>query len=298
MARFEMHSHSDMSNIRLIDCINTVDSLIDYAIEIGLEGICLTDHEALGNWVKLDQKRQKIQEKNPNFKIGYGNEIYLVDERESNQRYWHFILIAKDPIGAKMLRKLSSNSWMNSYFDRGMERVPTLKAEIMACVEEFGKGHLIASSACLGSELDYCILEMDKAERVGNIEGKAEYYYRIVDFVNWCKSIFGDDYYFEIQPAQSKEQMIVNRRMKALSDYFGVKIVVTTDAHYLKKTDREVHKAFLNSKQGDREVDEFYAYAYLQTTEEVIENLAGTDLDYAELEGEPVLIMQNLKLIL
>ena len=295
MARFEMHSHSDMSNIRLIDSINTIDSLVDYAIEIGLEGICLTDHEALGNWVKLDQKRQKIQEKNPDFKIGYGNEIYLVDERETNQRYWHFILIAKDPIGAKMLRKLSSNSWMNSYFDRGMERVPTLKAEVMACVDEFGKGHLIASSACLGSELDYCILEMDKAEKVGNIEGKAEYYYRIVDFVNWCKSIFGEDYYFEIQPAQSKEQMIVNRRMKALSDYFRVKIVVTTDAHYLKKSDREVHKAFLNSKQGDREVDEFYAYAYLQTTEEVIQNLTGTGLDYAELEANTLEVKNKIQ---
>ena len=35
MARFEMHSHSDMSNIRLIDCINTVDSLVNYAVEIG-----------------------------------------------------------------------------------------------------------------------------------------------------------------------------------------------------------------------------------------------------------------------
>ena len=295
MARFEMHSHSDMSNIRLIDCINTVDSLVDYAVEIGLEGICLTDHEALGNWVKLDQKRQKIQEKYPDFKIGYGNEIYLVDERESSQRYWHFILIAKDPTGAKMLRKLSSNSWMNSYFDRGMERVPTLKTEVMACVEEFGRGHVIASSACLGSELDHCILEMDKAERVGNLEGKAEYYYRIVDFVNWCKSVFSDDYYFEIQPAQSKEQMIVNRRMKALSDYFGVKIVVTTDAHYLKKTDREVHKAFLNSKQGDREVDEFYAYAYLQTTEEVIENLAGTGLDYAELEANTLEVKNKIQ---
>lgn len=277
------------------DCINTVDKLVDYAIEIGLEGICLTDHEALGNWVKLDQKRQQVQKNHPDFKIGYGNEIYLTDDRSTGQKYWHFILIAKDPIGAKMLRKLSSNSWMNSYFDRGMERVPTLKAEIMACVDEFGKGHLIASSACLGSELDYCILKMDKAERVGNLEGKAEYYYRIVDFVNWCKSVFGDDYYFEVQPAQSKEQMIVNRRMKALSDYFGVKIVVTTDAHYLKKTDREVHKAFLNSKQGDREVDEFYAYAYLQTTEEVIKNLAGTGLDYAELEANTLEVKNKIQ---
>ena len=294
MARFEMHSHSDMSNIRLIDCINTVDSLVDYAIEIGLGGICLTDHEALGNWIKLDQKRQQVQKEHPDFRIGYGNEIYLVDERESGQKYFHFILIAKDKIGAKMLRKLSSNSWIQSYFDRGMERVPTLKAELEACVAEFGKGHLIASSACLGSELDYCILEMDKAEKTGNLEGKTEYYYRIVNFVNWCKSVFDDDYYFEIQPARSKEQMIVNKRIKALSDYFKVKIVVTTDAHYLKKTDREIHKAFLNSKQGDREVDEFYAYAYLQTTEEVIENLAGTGLDYAELEANTLEVKNKI----
>ena len=249
----------------------------------------------MGNWIKLDKKRQQVQEKNPDFKIGYGNEIYLTDDRESGQRYWHFILIAKDEIGAKMLRKLSSNSWMHSYFDRGMERVPTLKDEVAACVEEFGRGHLIASSACLGSELDHCILEMDKAERVGDIQSKTEFYNRIIEFVNWCKFWFKDDYYFEVQPAQSKEQLIVNKRMQALSNYFGVKIVVTTDAHYLRKEDREVHKAFLNSKQGDREVDEFYAAAYLQTTEEVIANLAGTGLDYAELEANTLEVKNKIK---
>ena len=290
-----MHSHTDMSNIRLIDSINTVDSLVDYAIEIGLEGICLTDHEALGNWIKLDKKRQEVQKKYPDFKIGYGNEIYLVDERISGQKYFHFILIAKDEIGAKMLRKLSSNSWINSYFDRGMERVPTLKAELEACIWEFGTGHLIASSACLGSELDYCILEMDKAEKVGDIESQTEYYNRIISFVKWCYLIFGDDFYFEVQPAKSKEQIIVNRRMKALSDYFGIKIVVTTDTHYLKKEDREIHKAFLNSKQGDREVDSFYSYAYLQTTEEVINNLAETDLNYNELEANTLEVKNKIK---
>ena len=294
MARFEMHSHTDMSNIRLIDSINTVDSLVDYAIEIGLEGICLTDHEALGNWVKLDQKRQKVQQDHPDFKIGYGNEIYLVDERVPNQKYFHFILIAKDKIGAKMLRKLSSNSWMNNYTDRGMERVPTTKSEVEACIKEFGSGHLIASSACLGSELDFCILEMDKAERMKDYRSKDEYYNRIIEFVTWCKVWFKDDYYFEVQPAQSREQMIVNKRMAALSNYFGVKIVVTTDAHYLKLEDREVHKAFLNSKEGEREVDEFYAYAYLQTTEEVIKNLEGTGLDYKELEANTIEVKSKI----
>ena len=293
--RFELHCHSDYSNIRLIDSINQIDKIVDYAIEIGLAGICLTDHEALGGWIKLDKKRQQVQETYPDFKIGYGNEIYLTDDRSTSQKYWHFILIAKDEIGAKMLRKLSSNSWMNSYFDRGMERVPTLKEELEACIFEFGTGHLIASTACLGSELDHCILEMDKAEKVGNLEGKTEYYNRIIDFVKWCYLLFKDDFYFEVQPAQSKEQLIVNRRMKALSNYFGIKIVVTTDSHYLKKSDREVHKAFLNSKQGDREVDSFYSYAYLQTTEEVIANLADTGLDYEELEANTLEVKNKIK---
>ena len=194
-----------------------------------------------------------------------------------------------------MLRELSSNSWINSYYDRGMERVPTLKSELAAIINKYGKGHIIGSSACLGSELDYCILEMDKAEKLNNLEGKIEYYNRIVNFVEWCKEQFNDDYYFEIQPAQSKEQLIVNRRMKALADYFKVKIIVTTDAHYLKKEDRWVHKAFLNSKQGDREVDEFYAAAYLQTTEEIIENLKGTDLDYYELEKNTLEIKNKIQ---
>ena len=73
--------------------------------------------------------------------------------------------------------------------------------------------------------------------------------------------------------------------MPAISKAFGVKMIVTTDAHYLKKEDRWIHKAYLNSKQLEREVDAFYEFAYLQSTEEVIENLKGTNLDYYELEA-------------
>lgn len=285
MTRFECHSHTDMSNLRLLDSINKYDALVNRAIELGLKGVCITDHESLGNHVKLDQYKEKIKDEHPGFKIGLGNEIYLTDTRDSNQRYWHFILIAKDAVGHKMLRELSSIAWMNSYFDRAMERVPTLKSELEEIINKYGKGHLIGSSACLGSEIDYMILEMDKAEKVGNIQGKKEYSQKIIDFINWCKNLFNDDFYLEVQPAQSQEQMIVNKRMAAIAKYCGCKIIVTTDAHYLKKEDREIHKAYLNSKGGEREVDEFYQYAYLQSTEEIIENLAGTGLDYYELEA-------------
>ena len=290
-----MHSHSEYSNVRLLDSINKVEDLVDYAIKIGLEGICLTDHELLGGWIRLDKKRQEVQKEHPDFKIGYGNEIYLVDERVSGQKYWHFILIAKDPIGAKMLRELSSTSWQNSYFDRALERVPTLKIELATVVNKYGKGHIIASSACLGSELDHNILEFDKADRVGNLEGKTEAYNNIINFIGWCENLFGEDFYLEVQPAQSKEQMIVNRRMKDIAAALNLKIVVTTDAHYLRKEDRWIHKAYLNSKQGDREVDEFYAAAYLQTTEEVIANLEGTGLDYYELEKNTLEVKNKIQ---
>lgn len=295
MSRFEAHSHTHYSNIRLLDCINTPEKLVNYAQEIGLCGIAITDHEALGGHIELDKMQQKLLEENSNFKVAKGNEIYLTDDRESGQKYFHFILIAKDAIGHKMLRELSSISWINSYFDRGMERVPTLKSELKAIINKYGKGHLIASSACLGSEIDFYILKMHEAEQIGDIKEKTEYYNRLINFINFLLELFGDDFYLEVQPAQSKEQLIVNNKMSAIGKYFGIKLIVTTDAHYLKKEDREVHKAYLNSKGGEREVDSFYEYAYLQTTEEIIENLKNTNLDYYELEKNTIEIFEKIE---
>ena len=51
------------------------------------------------------------------------------------------------------------------------------------------------------------------------------------------------------------------------------KYKVATDAHYLKKEDRYIHKAYLNSKGGERETDAFYEYAYLQSDEDIRINL-------------------------
>ena len=50
-------------------------------------------------------------------------------------------------------------------------------------------------------------------------------------------------------------------------------MVVGTDSHYLTKEDRYVHKAYLNSKNGDREVDDFYEFARLMDYAEAAELL-------------------------
>ena len=118
--RFETHSHTEYSNLRLLDCINRPKDLIQRAIDLGLSGIAITDHDCLSSHMEINIYAQELKEKNPNFKIALGNEIYLCPSRDKGQKYFHFILIAKNKIGYRALKELSSRAWMNSFFDRGM----------------------------------------------------------------------------------------------------------------------------------------------------------------------------------
>lgn len=189
--------------------------------------------------------------------------------------------MAKDEIGFKQLRILSSRSWMQSYFDRGMERVPTLKSELEEIILK-NPGHIIATSACLGGELSSCVLEMEKARKVGDKETAANKYHQIITFLKWNIGLLHDDFYIECAPGASKEQIIVNKKLIEIARAFNIKMVIGSDSHFLRKEDRYVHKAYLNSKGGEREVDSFYEYAYLQTEEEIKENLTPSIVDAYE----------------
>lgn len=278
LPRFDVHNHSEFSNFRLLDCINKIPALIKRAKDIGLKGFALTDHETLSGSI-IANKLALAEE--GDFKIAIGNEIYLVDSREMGIRYYHFILIAKDAEGHRLLRELSSQAWLNSYYDRGMERVPTLRSELEEIVSK-NKGHLIATTACIGGFVSSSILAMENARKIGDAETANAEKTKIIEFVLWAKELFGDDFYFEVAPAASREQIIVNKKMVELGQAFGVKLVIGSDAHYLSKEDRYVHKAFLNSKGGEREVDDFYEYAYMQSEKEIIENLSPSIVDLYE----------------
>ena len=268
MQRFVPHCHTEMSNFRLLDCINKLPDLVKRGKEIGLAGLAITDHETLAQSIRVC----KLQKENPDFKIAIGNEIYLTDVRQNGIKYYHFILIAKDAEGHKQLRQLSSRAWMNSYWDRGMERVPTLKSELKEIVGR-NPGHLIATSACLGGELSSCIVEMERARQMEDVGTISIKYNQIINFMNFVDEIFGDDFYVEVAPGASKEQIIANNQLVQIAQLCGKKVVIGDDAHYLKKEDRYIHKAYLNSKGGERETDAFYEYAYLQDEDDLRKNL-------------------------
>ena len=249
------------------DCINRPDKLIQTAQQMGLNGIAITDHECLSAHMEVNQFMKKFSQEHPDFTVALGNEIYLTDTRESGQKYWHFILIAKDAVGHKCLRELSSQAWQNSYVDRRMERVPTLKSEVEELMQKY-RGHVIATSACMGGELSTNAYAMTLAQNKGDIDEAQYHYQEIQKFIEWCLSVFGNDFYIECAPSNRKDQILTNKKLYNIAKAYNIPMVVGTDAHYLTDADRQIHKAYLNSKEGEREVDDFYEFARLMTSEE------------------------------
>lgn len=269
--RFDNHSHSEFSNIRLIDSINRAEDMILTAYQLGMKGIALTDHETVSGhvkWLNTEKELKKAGKIPEDFKCACGNEIYLVDDRNNIQRYWHFILIAKNTEGHRALRELSSIAWYNGFSSKGLMRVPTQKDELAEIVRKY-PNTLIATSACLGGELPHLVAKLVDAEKKGLSEEEIfNIKLEIVAFLRYCVGLFGDDFYIEIAAADSKDQKVFNQRIKSIAESQGIKIVIGSDAHYLTANERELHKAYLNSKEGEREVDNFYYFAHMMDNEE------------------------------
>ena len=241
----------------------------------------MTDHETIAAAVEVEKIRDKINADEQRIKVIMGNEIYLCRDGLNNEnyeagkdKYYHFILLAKDRIGFKQLCELSTRAWMRSYMSRGMRRVPTYYSDLIEIVGA-DNGHIIGSTACLGGVLGTQLLNYGKTHN-------EELYNDIIDWLKQMQAIFGkDNFYLELQPSASEEQTYVNREIIKIADKYDFPYIITTDTHYLKEEDREIHKAFLNSQDGDREVDSFYATTYLMSTEELENHL---DLTREELD--------------
>lgn len=262
-----LHNHLDWSNERLRDCIIKTEDLIDYAIELGHQVVAITDHETVSGAVRAEKYYRKIKEKNPDFKLILGNEIYLCrnglnasNYKAGQDKYYHFILLAKDAIGHQQIRELSTRAWLRSYTARGMRRVPTYYSDLFEIIGA-NPGHIIGSSACLGGCLPTQLLRA---------KTEPELLPKIYNWISQLDNLFGHgNFFFEMQPSHNKDQVYVNQRLFELSEELDIPYIITTDSHYLKKEDRTIHKAYLNAQNGDREVDDFYASTYMMNTEEL-----------------------------
>lgn len=267
MSFFNIHNHDFYSNASLgfPDVICSPEDLIQRAYDLGLNGLAITNHECISSYVKCLNYYNKMTKDRP-FALGLGNECYLITEDEYNNNrdelseyktpYYHFILMALDTEGYHQICQISTKAWQRGFM-KGVWRRPTLYNDLIEIIKS-NQGHVIASSACLGSRIDHLLLN-------GKIkEAETE--------VNKLIDIFGKgNFYLEVQPPKDEicDQAVVNKLIWELHKSTNVPIIPSTDTHYLRKEDAIIHKVFLQSQDGDREVDDFYATAYSMDVNEL-----------------------------
>lgn len=219
----------------------------------------------------------------------------------------HLIVLAKNNTGIKNLFWLSTQSSIH-FYRKGHITLDELISH---------KDGLIVCSACIASGMNQFIKEYLKAKEFPtvkeNIENYGEFFYEEDFFDNkeedevavyaynhrksreWIDTLynaFGEDFYLEYQDHNFPlEELIMNEMVRIRDEeYPNIKIVATTDAHYLNKEDAYVHELFL-CNQTKRTIDDpkhmkFSGNGYyVHTSEEMLEKFPVEYLD-ATLEIE------------
>lgn len=267
-----IHSHTDYSNVRLLDASETVKDVLDEAKRLNYSLIGFTEHEALGSHLKAINTLNNGDY--GDLKIILGNEIYLVDKDEMDNavdnnlsakdfRFNHFLLNALDYKGHQFLQKQSTQAWKNSFRYHGMFRVPSFYHEIEEMMKGY-KGHVIASSACLGGYVDQELIAYRDTEDTKHLNN-------VINFCKWGVKVFGEENFFlELMPGDNLDQMYVNQRMRDLCAKMGYKFIITLDSHYVNESARPVHTALLQSRDIDRDVS-VYDSAHFYSTEDLFQ---------------------------
>lgn len=266
-----IHNHTDRSNFRLRDSTIILSELCNYAAELGHKFVAVTDHETINTAPDCPDIEKKIREKYPYFKVLKGNEIYLCRNGLNKEnfipgedKYFHFLLLAKNARGHEQIREISTRAWKRAYVSRGLMRVPTYYQDIIDIIEK-EPGNIICSTACIGGFLGQQLLKFQKSRDIKDYEYAKGWLTRITEIVG------KENLFLETQPSFNSEQIFVNEQIRNISEELNIPVVISLDAHYLKKEDFNIHKAFLNSQGGDRETESFYASTYMMSTEEIHE---------------------------
>ncbi len=209
MSFTHLHVHSEYS---LLDGLIKIPDLVAAVKAQGGTAVALTDHGAMHGAFQfylecLDQGIKPI----------IGLEAYKAagsrhDRPEHSKRdHFHLTILAKNYIGYKNLIALTSASHLE-----GFHYKPRLDFELL---EQYHEG-IIVLSGCGSSEISMAIKD--------NQHNKAE------ELVKKYSSIFGDDFYIEIQrSAITSDEANLNTELVKLSRKFAVPIVATNDVHYL-----------------------------------------------------------------
>ena len=243
MSFVHLHVHSEYS---LLDGACRIDGMMDRVKELGQTAIALTDHGVMYGCIDF-YKAAKAADVKPII----GCEVYVAPRRMDDHIYgvdddaYHLVLLCKDRTGYENLCHLVSEAYINGFY-----RKPRVDLDLL---QERHEG-LIALSACLAGVIPQKLLQEE-------YESAKEYAVRLSE-------IFGEDnFYLELQDHGIEEQRFVNQGIMRISRETGLPLVVTNDAHYLRREDAKMQDVLLCVQTGKTiddpnrmkfQTDEFY----------------------------------------
>lgn len=221
-----LHNHSHYSTL---DGYQTVPEMVSRAKELGYHSLALTDHGTMRGIIDFYEECHKQE-----IKPIIGCEFYFCETPEIRDRSltYHLVLLAKNDIGYHNIKLLDSESYKEeNFFFKG--RLP------LDYLREHSEG-LICLTACMAG-----VLNSDKADW----------------WMQTLQEIFPENLYAEIQPLNIPEQQEYNAKVIGLARKYEVPLVVTTDAHYAIKSDKEYHSLWTGIKGVQYHDDENYLWS-------------------------------------
>ncbi len=226
MSFVHLHVHTEYS---LLDGACRISGMMDRVRELGQNAIAITDHGVMYGCIDF-YKAAKAAGVKPII----GCEVYVtrrgIDDRVhgiDNDPY-HLVLLCENRKGYENLCYLVSQAFIRGFYGK-----PRVDLELLA---QYHEG-LIATSACLAGGVAQFLMEDDYASA-------KDYALKMAD-------IFGPErFYLELQDHGIEEQRAVNQGVMRLARETGLPLVVTNDAHYLRREDAKMQDVLLCIQMG------------------------------------------------
>lgn len=245
-----LHAHSQYS---ILDASASLSGLVQKCASYQMSSLAITDHGNLFGTIDFYKlcKDQKI-------KPLIGCEIYLAPTSRFEKKkiggkvVQHLTLIAKNKTGYQNLCKLTSIGYTEGFY-----YYPRIDFETLSRYKE----GLICLSGCLESPISLAALNSPQDT--------------FVSLVKEYKTLFGEDFYLEVQRHSSLSEELqldgmfdeswlysqyqehIQRQEKLislfvpLSQELNIPLVATNNVHYLERQDWKAHEILLNIQSGE-----------------------------------------------
>lgn len=243
MGFVHLHVHTEYS---LLDGACRIGKIMDRVKELGQTAVAITDHGVMYGVIDFYKAAKAA-----GIKPIIGCEVYVAPRTMADRVHgidnesYHLVLLCKDMEGYTNLSYMVSQAFIHGFYGK-----PRIDLELL---RSHSKG-LIALSACLGGAIPQYLLQND-------YEGAKSY------ALNLAGIFEPGDFYLELQDHGIEAQRTVNQGIMRLARETGLPMVVTNDAHYLRREDAAIQDVLLCVQTGKTvddpnrmkfETEEFY----------------------------------------